>query len=222
MGWSIEKACCSCKEEPKEGVKLRRCTRCQTRVAKYCSVKCQRKHWLSHKFVCGKEDACPLCLERFEHDGDHAYMCFSCGFMSCEECRGEWTRGCPRCNFGSSGGGSGRLCAALFELLRKKPTGTHVAKAHYWIGRYHETGAEGATRNVDEAERHFRIALDMGVAEAGVLLVQRMHEKSGAPDDEMLGILEKSLVIDGRYRIADTQRRKQIEALIEVKKQGYR
>ena len=47
---SVYSVCSNCKQPPKKGEDLKRCSRCQ--FTRYCSEQCQRKDWDFHRFAC--------------------------------------------------------------------------------------------------------------------------------------------------------------------------
>ena len=47
---SVYSVCSNCKQPPKKGEDLKRCSRCQ--FTRYCSEQCQRKDWHFHRFAC--------------------------------------------------------------------------------------------------------------------------------------------------------------------------
>ena len=47
---SVYSVCSNCKQPPKKGEDLKRCSRCQ--FTHYCSEQCQRKDWDFHRFAC--------------------------------------------------------------------------------------------------------------------------------------------------------------------------
>ena len=47
---SVYSVCSNCKQPPKKGEDLKRCSRCQ--ITRYCSEQCQRKDWDFHRFAC--------------------------------------------------------------------------------------------------------------------------------------------------------------------------
>lgn len=55
--------CNTCGREEGNGPALLRCTRCK--VALYCSVSCQKKHWKEHKKYCGKVKYEKWCWRHF-------------------------------------------------------------------------------------------------------------------------------------------------------------
>ena len=42
--------CAMCNREPSKGEELKRCSCCH--IMRYCSVECQRKDWMCHRFAC--------------------------------------------------------------------------------------------------------------------------------------------------------------------------
>ena len=47
---SVYSVCSNCKQPPKKGEDLKRCSRCH--FTRYCSEQCQRKDWDFHRFAC--------------------------------------------------------------------------------------------------------------------------------------------------------------------------
>lgn len=155
-------ACTNCRVVSAD--KCKRCARCTSAWARYCGRECQRAHWSKHKKVCGTKHPCPLCMERADTDGNHV-MCFECGFFACETC--QFPGYCPGCG-SEDGAEAGRKTLVLRNLLAAKPTGRHVSKALYWLGKYFLKGEEGVPMVPDLAMGFFELSIYEGCATAGV------------------------------------------------------
>ena len=193
---------------------LKRCGKCRSAYAAYCSRECQRAHWKTHRKVCGTDDPCPLCMERGETDGRHR-ICFVCGFVSCEACGPEWTRwgGCPRCGERCDDADLARTARALLE---KKPSGPHRKMCLSLLGDWYLRGAGGAKEDREEALRYFQLAFDEGNADAGLMVVNLLEWKLKAEANPARAIiratralerLERALAIEGRDAMTAANRK---------------
>ena len=94
--------CASCGKPENDDIKLKKCTACY--LVRYCSVKCQKKHWKKHKKECKKRAAelhdellfkqperscygdCPICCLPLPLDIEKATMMPCCGKLICIGC----------------------------------------------------------------------------------------------------------------------------------------
>ena len=153
--------------------KCKRCARCTSKYARYCSRECQRQHWAKHKKVCGKDGACSFCMERSEHDGCFI-LCFACGFASCETCRSLWDGHCPDCGADQMKM-QGRLGAAAASKSfppSPPPRNSHVPAAAWprpastdYPRRYH--AARPARKEARGLTRHARVLIPRAVLCSG-------------------------------------------------------
>ena len=95
--------CASCGTAEVDDIQLRKCTACH--LVRYCSVKCQRKHWRQHKQNCKERAAelrdellfqqpesthegdCPICLLPLSTPAHEKNMeLFCCNKKICDGC----------------------------------------------------------------------------------------------------------------------------------------
>jgi hypothetical protein len=165
---------------------MKRCGRC--RRACYCSVECQKLHWIEggHKKVCRKEGSsgarsdamqgasggvdtplkhpCPICLDN-EDDASDAGLCLSCGQLFCSSCSKSLVQrgvtNCPTCR--------AVLAVPAKEDVRRlrqllaRPTGRHTSVAQCLLGVRYSKG-DGVVQDHAEAFRWYRLAAERGHA----------------------------------------------------------
>mmetsp|Transcript_32043 Transcript_32043/g.96434 ORF Transcript_32043/g.96434 Transcript_32043/m.96434 type:complete len:1595 (+) Transcript_32043:1276-6060(+) len=197
--------CASCSKE-RDAKNMKRCRRCM--AVYYCSEECQRQHWKvgGHKDECkprsesvkpgGARPAsdlpelkhpCPVCLDN-EDDAGEAGMCYACGALFCGQCNTTEKLGnlpCPKCRHPLPRMSNEGIVKLLWDLIKKRRTGRHVAAAMHLLGSFYAAG-KGVDKDLARAVTFYQHAVDrkgVGSMEALISLAVCYERGEGIDED---------------------------------------
>ena len=190
--------CASCGVAGGDDIKLKNCIACY--LVKYCSVKCQRDHWPSHKKECKKRAAelkdeilfkqpessylgdCPICCLPLPIDPRKSTLTSCCSKQICEGCslanqkREKEARLLPKCPFCRKAAPSSYE-KFIEQLMKRVEANDPVAMCQFGTIRYQEGDYEVAFD-------HLMRAVALGNVAAHYQLSLVHHNGLGVERDE--------------------------------------